>query len=176
MKSYRFFVGMPALCLCVWHAALDARAQAQNLPQGDPRFVDHSLLIAPEYPCTWPAYPFPAFSDYPRTHDWARLAVQHRHTFDRRQHRYATGRAAAFGARPDLKLRKVRPLRVGLHRQDRRLAVRRRSVRRRLSATCSTEPRTAQARWSRPSTCHRFGAETPTAAVRRRGSVPQRLH
>jgi kynurenine formamidase len=25
------------------------------------RFVDHSLLIAPEYPCTWPAYPFPRF-------------------------------------------------------------------------------------------------------------------
>jgi kynurenine formamidase len=23
------------------------------------RFVDHSLLIAPEYPCTWPSYPFP---------------------------------------------------------------------------------------------------------------------
>jgi kynurenine formamidase len=26
-----------------------------------PRFIDHSLLIAPEYPCTWPAYPFPQF-------------------------------------------------------------------------------------------------------------------
>jgi kynurenine formamidase len=26
-----------------------------------PRFVDHSLLIAPEYPCTWPAAPFPRF-------------------------------------------------------------------------------------------------------------------
>ena len=26
------------------------------------RFVDHSLLIAPEYPCTWPANPFPRFS------------------------------------------------------------------------------------------------------------------
>ena len=25
------------------------------------RFVDHSLLIAPEYPCTWPAFPFPRF-------------------------------------------------------------------------------------------------------------------
>lgn len=28
---------------------------------GEPRFVDHSLLIAPEYPCTWPSYPFPRF-------------------------------------------------------------------------------------------------------------------
>ncbi|MEX2188497.1 MAG: cyclase family protein [Pirellulales bacterium] len=26
-----------------------------------PRFVDHSLLVAPEYPCTWPSYPFPRF-------------------------------------------------------------------------------------------------------------------
>ncbi|MFN8711169.1 MAG: cyclase family protein [Planctomyces sp.] len=25
------------------------------------KWVDHSLLIAPEYPCTWPAYPFPRF-------------------------------------------------------------------------------------------------------------------
>ncbi len=25
-------------------------------------FVDHSLLIAPEYPCTWPSYPFPRFA------------------------------------------------------------------------------------------------------------------
>lgn len=27
----------------------------------EPRFVDHSLLIAPEFPCTWPSYPFPRF-------------------------------------------------------------------------------------------------------------------
>ncbi|WP_397570724.1 cyclase family protein [Schlesneria sp. T3-172] len=25
------------------------------------RFIDNSLLIAPEYPCTWPTYPFPRF-------------------------------------------------------------------------------------------------------------------
>ena len=25
------------------------------------QFVDHSLLVAPEYPCTWPTYPFPRF-------------------------------------------------------------------------------------------------------------------
>ena len=29
---------------------------------GETRFIDHSLLIAPEYPCTWPSYPFPRFS------------------------------------------------------------------------------------------------------------------
>jgi kynurenine formamidase len=28
----------------------------------EPRFVDHSLLIAPEYPCTWPGHPFPRFA------------------------------------------------------------------------------------------------------------------
>ncbi len=25
------------------------------------RFVDHSLIVAPEYPCTWPSHPFPRF-------------------------------------------------------------------------------------------------------------------
>lgn len=28
----------------------------------EPVFVDHSLLIAPEYPCTWPSHPFPRFA------------------------------------------------------------------------------------------------------------------
>ncbi len=27
----------------------------------EPKFVDHSLLIAPEFPCTWPTHPFPRF-------------------------------------------------------------------------------------------------------------------
>ena len=27
----------------------------------DHEFVDCSLLVAPEYPCTWPLYPFPRF-------------------------------------------------------------------------------------------------------------------
>ncbi len=31
-----------------------------------PRFVDHSLLVAPEYPCTWPTYPFPGFRLMPQ--------------------------------------------------------------------------------------------------------------
>lgn len=26
-----------------------------------PRFVDHSLIVSTEYPCTWPSYPFPRF-------------------------------------------------------------------------------------------------------------------
>jgi kynurenine formamidase len=36
-------------------------AVAQDDPKNRPRFIDHSLLIAPEYPCTWPSYPFPRF-------------------------------------------------------------------------------------------------------------------
>jgi kynurenine formamidase len=28
----------------------------------EPVFVDHSLLIAPDYPCTWPSEPFPRFA------------------------------------------------------------------------------------------------------------------
>jgi kynurenine formamidase len=37
----------------------DALAQQSSAEQ--PRFIDHSLLIAPDYPCTWPAAPFPKF-------------------------------------------------------------------------------------------------------------------
>lgn len=32
----------------------------------EPRFIDHSLLIAPEYPCTWPSHPFPRFAITPQ--------------------------------------------------------------------------------------------------------------
>jgi kynurenine formamidase len=35
---------------------------AQPAAKSGPRFVDHSLLIAPDYPCTWPSYPFPRFA------------------------------------------------------------------------------------------------------------------
>lgn len=35
-----------------------AQTQAQEAAA---KFVDHSLLIAPEYPCTWPSSPFPRF-------------------------------------------------------------------------------------------------------------------
>ncbi|MBX7168012.1 MAG: cyclase family protein [Pirellulales bacterium] len=31
-----------------------------------PQFVDHSLLVAADYPCTWPAYPFPRFELIPQ--------------------------------------------------------------------------------------------------------------
>ncbi|MBM3458118.1 MAG: cyclase family protein [Armatimonadetes bacterium] len=36
-------------------------AQTNPLPPPEPQVTDHSLLIAPEYPCTWPSHPFPRF-------------------------------------------------------------------------------------------------------------------
>ncbi len=46
--------GLAAAVLC-WLPLGWCSAQEQT------RFVDHSLLIAPEYPCTWPSSPFPRF-------------------------------------------------------------------------------------------------------------------
>jgi len=34
---------------------------SSGLAQDAPRFIDHSLLIAKEYPCNWPTHPFPKF-------------------------------------------------------------------------------------------------------------------
>lgn len=42
------------LAALAWPAAVTAEA-------AEPRFIDHSLLVAPDYPCTWPAHPFPRF-------------------------------------------------------------------------------------------------------------------
>ena len=44
-------------CL-VWILPLAMLGVAQA---DEPKFVDHSLLIAPEFPCTWPSHPFPRF-------------------------------------------------------------------------------------------------------------------
>lgn len=38
-----------------------ATAQIDTAPPSVSRIVDHSLIVAPEYPCTWPAHPFPRF-------------------------------------------------------------------------------------------------------------------
>lgn len=40
---------------------VDGRSTTAQTRDGETRFVDHSLTIAPEYPCTWPSYPFPRF-------------------------------------------------------------------------------------------------------------------
>ncbi len=49
--------------LCVWSLALFLvpDLSAEDAPPAATRFVDHSLLIAPELPCTWPTHPFPRF-------------------------------------------------------------------------------------------------------------------
>ena len=49
--------------LCVWSLALLRMTDlsAADAPPTPTRFVDHSLLIAPEFPCTWPTHPFPRF-------------------------------------------------------------------------------------------------------------------
>jgi kynurenine formamidase len=45
--------------LIVFVAALGSACNAWSQ---EPRFVDHSLMIAPEFPCTWPSHPFPRFA------------------------------------------------------------------------------------------------------------------
>ena len=52
--------GSLGLCLLIIFIVHTGIASAQNA-DAPSRFVDHSLLIAPEYPCTWPTYPFPRF-------------------------------------------------------------------------------------------------------------------
>ena len=49
--------------LCVWSLTLllVTYLPAEDAPLTATRFVDNSLLIAPEYPCTWPTHPFPRF-------------------------------------------------------------------------------------------------------------------
>src|SRR3954463_14195783 len=52
-------------------AALGALLAATSLPapllaepsdsQAATKFIDNSLLVAPDLPCTWPSYPFPRF-------------------------------------------------------------------------------------------------------------------
>ncbi len=44
-----------------WRSGRARPAAAEEPRNVPPRFVDHSLLVAPEYPCTWPTYPFPRF-------------------------------------------------------------------------------------------------------------------
>ena len=56
-RRSQYLGGMLALAV----AAGQLAAQTNEADRKAPQFIDHSLLIAPEYPCTWPAYPFPRF-------------------------------------------------------------------------------------------------------------------
>jgi kynurenine formamidase len=49
---------LPLAVLSLFYACAVASAQT-NAPST--KFVDHSLLVAPEFPCTWPSVPFPRF-------------------------------------------------------------------------------------------------------------------
>lgn len=57
-SSFRLRFLLPALAvgLCASWRTIDGASAA------DPTFHDHSLLIAPDYPCTWPSHPFPRFA------------------------------------------------------------------------------------------------------------------
>lgn len=46
----------------VFSSMLIAWGSCLTLNADEPRFVDHSLLVAPDYPCTWPSHPFPRFA------------------------------------------------------------------------------------------------------------------
>lgn len=49
----------------IWFATdgVSSRNLGAQPPQGEiTRFIDNSLMVAPEYPCTWPTHPFPRFS------------------------------------------------------------------------------------------------------------------
>lgn len=48
--------------VCVYWLFLGPTSVAQTpVPSEKSRFIDHSLMVAPEYPCTWPTHPFPRF-------------------------------------------------------------------------------------------------------------------
>lgn len=54
------WVALSALLCCTASAEV-VTAQSVESPSSESRFVDLSLPIAPEYPCTWPTEPFPRF-------------------------------------------------------------------------------------------------------------------
>ena len=55
----RTAVALPAL-LAVYLVSIQSLT-AQDAKNGITQFVDCSLLVAPEYPATWPTHPFPRF-------------------------------------------------------------------------------------------------------------------
>lgn len=53
LREFKWVVFAFLAAVTVWQRSGDAQSAS--------RFIDHSLMIAPEYPCTWPAHPFPRF-------------------------------------------------------------------------------------------------------------------
>ena len=64
MMNLALMIPRVSVLLCILQtvtAVSCAVAQENNAASQKTRFIDNSLLIAPEYPCTWPTYPFPRF-------------------------------------------------------------------------------------------------------------------
>ncbi len=57
---------LPAIVLLAVLSAAWIPAQAPDEPKSEPRFVDLSLLVAPEYPCNWPTWPRFQINHYER--------------------------------------------------------------------------------------------------------------
>ena len=119
----RLLLGLATAC------GLAAAARAQE--GAAPRFVDLSLLVAPEYPCTWPTFPRFQINHYqaasaPLSAYNSDILIIDGNTGTQLDVPAAFGHAARFGA---AQRRAVRP---GVHRHGPRLAVRRRGVRHRL--------------------------------------------
>lgn len=57
---------IPGALLALVVFANDGNGQPPESNRTAPQFVDHSLLVAPEYPCTWPSFPFPRFQITPQ--------------------------------------------------------------------------------------------------------------
>jgi kynurenine formamidase len=67
MKNHALLIprglfGLGAMFMQIMTMATEPVLAQANAPSSHAsQFVDHSLLVAPEYPCTWPTYPFPRF-------------------------------------------------------------------------------------------------------------------
>ena len=56
-------------------AACGSAARGRRAGEGPERFVDLSLLVAPEYPCTWPTFPPFQINHYRRSARSARTTA-----------------------------------------------------------------------------------------------------
>src|SRR5437867_13363720 len=62
MRFFYFLMWLSLAFVLGTDRLLPSRGQAE----GQPKFVDLSLLVAPEYPCTWPTFPKFQINHYER--------------------------------------------------------------------------------------------------------------
>ncbi len=60
LQVLRDFILITTIIFAINFVFRPSSARAIDVPV-ETKFVDHSLMVAPEYPCTWPTYPFPRF-------------------------------------------------------------------------------------------------------------------